>query len=281
MTMIYGARCEEALRPYRIALLAHLSTRPFTECFLGMHLDSNTPQFVKVLSSEQPKIKRNFLRELEVLRVLSGQPGFLRLFAACSDPPVYFSACGYISTPSLDSSFGSDESPTMDDVLRKSGRLAQWIRDLHRRGYAHRDLSPDHIFAGDESLPIVIDFGMTKGTAGLSADDARLCEGYDIQAFGMILWELLWGGPLFAYRNERLAFEIPEQVMRIQSAGLPTQIARFIIRSLSVRSEFIPDGLQQHDPFESASELHTNLSSLLQNRNESDHSDRSRIESAQ
>lgn len=261
---IESVALQTALHPHRIRLLSHLSTRPFTECFLGVHDDTGARVFIKVLGSEESTIRRNFLRELEILKALQGQPGFPVLVAVCPDCPTPFHACECLSMPSLADTFGPSKSPSLHDVLQSTGALAHWICDLHQRGYVHRDLSPDHVFAADGFPPIVVDFGMAKCTNGMPRHEARLYEGYDVQAFGLILWELICGRPALAYRSDRLAARIPDEIALIQSVGLPTQVGRLIVSCLSARSEFTPDGLPAHDPFESADALRAAMRALME-----------------
>jgi serine/threonine protein kinase len=254
MTKVSTAALKAALRHFGITLDFYLGTRPFTECFAGTHIDSGKKVFIKALHSSVESIERNFLRELKVLEAFSGQSGFPALLASCSEPSLLFSACEYLSSPSLCEALQPTGSVTMHYILQSAASLSRWIRNLHRSGYAHRDLSPDHVFPNGDYLPTVIDFGMAKRISEIPAQEAQLYEGYDTQAFGMIIWELICRRPIFPYRGEELSLQIAEEIKLVQSAALPAELCGLILSCLSARSEFCPNGLQEYKPFRSAPE---------------------------
>ena len=261
---------EEDLERYRLHLNGHLASRPFTECFLGSHLDTGTRVFVKMLRSEDPRIQRNFLREIEVLRMLQGQPGFPDLTAFRDNAVPYFHACGYLSSPMFETFAPACGDRTIESITRSTCALASWIADFHARGYVHRDLSPDHVFITHDFRPTVVDFGMARRTNGLAPDRVVLYEGYDIQAFGMMLWELLCGRPVFAYRGADLAEQVGRELELIESVrsganecALTTNALDVAAKALSVRSEFNPKGIRRYKPYASAQELYLSCLSTI------------------
>jgi serine/threonine protein kinase len=256
---ITDSTLQTLLGPYRIGVSSLLSTRPFTACFLGVQLESKAAVFIKVLHSEEPKVKRNFLRELEILEMMSGQAGFPVLIAACSNSRTPFSVCGYLSMTTLASAFTCLEHSTVQDAFALIRPLAKWIVNLHSRGYAHRDLSPEHIFTTDRELPIVVDFGMARCTREVSQQQALLYEGYDVQTFGMIFWELICGRSVFAYRAEALNEQILRELQLIHSVRIPDGVKNLIVGCLATASEFTPNGTDSSAFILSAEELHNSM----------------------
>lgn len=254
---------QSALAAYDIEELTHIGTRPFTQCFVGQYRHGPARVFIKVLHSDDAAIARNFARETGILEALGGQPGYPVLLASGRPPPLAFHACEYLAAQRLDALFGGPDRQDLGALLRDAGVLVRWIAKLHGRGYAHRDLSPDHVFlAGDRPLTVV-DFGMAKPLAGLSSAEAQLYRGTDIQAFGMILWELICGRPLFPYRDPTLAVRVSEEIALIGDLPLPSELALLVTRCLSARSEFTPDGVGAFDGFETAADLDTALAAIL------------------
>jgi serine/threonine protein kinase len=126
-------------------------------------------------------------------------------------------------------------------VLGRAKALADWIAALHRVGVAHRDLSPDHVFIEPDGRLVVIDFGMAKRTGDLPAEERLHYEGYDLQALGMILWEMICGHSIFPYRNLALRDVLRREAALVRDAGLPAAVRRWLLDCLATPSEITPD----------------------------------------
>jgi hypothetical protein len=87
----------------------------------------------------------------------------------------------------------------------------------------------------------VINFGMAKRTRELSAEDRMRFEGYDLQALGMILWEMICGHPVFLYRDPALFVVLRREATLVRGASLPASVRRWLLDCLAVPSEFTPD----------------------------------------
>ena len=185
------------LAPHGVLPQAPLRQRPLTVVFPGVLVRTGREVFVKVLTSPIDGVRHNFRREIEILKALSGWRGTAALVASAAEDDFMFHACERVAGPSLDTLVGRKNANDLAVILLHTRGLARRIRDLHRLGIAHRDLSPDHVFVGPRGATTVVDFGMARRTLALSTAKRRLDEGYDVQAFGMILWEMICGRPLF------------------------------------------------------------------------------------
>jgi serine/threonine protein kinase len=210
---------------------------------------------VKVLKSPLTGARRNFLREIDILKRLSGQWGVVQLVAAATDAQLTFHACERAHGCSLDQFVNAAEGRDLGVILRHIATLADWLGCLHDLGIAHRDLSPDHVFVGPGDTITVVDFGMAKGTHLLPLAERRRCERYDVQAIGMILWETICGHAIFPYRSPRLHVVLRREMALVQTSGLPLPVQRLVLGCLAARSEFTSKGLPPHRAFESASEV--------------------------
>jgi serine/threonine-protein kinase len=250
-----AAALRRLLRPYRLTPLTPIETRLLTLVCSGIELDSGERVFVKILNSGIAGVRRNFLREIDLLKALADWPGVPRLVVSATGPELVFHACESVDGKSFDALAQAPEGRDLAVIMHHTGLLACWVRDLHRLGIAHRDLSPNHVFVRRDGSLAVVDFGMAKSMLRLSPAERQLCEGYDLQAFGMILWEMICGRPLFPYRDPRLADVIQAEMVLIREAGLPLRVTTLLMACLSARSELLPEGIAANARFKTAEEL--------------------------
>lgn len=242
---------ERLLAPHGLQPRAPVQRRPFSLVFPAQQAGSGRELFVKLLVSKSAGVRRNFGREVEILRALEGRPGVKPLHVANIDDALTFHACEPVRGPSFVEIAGGDCD--LAAVLGHARALASWIVALHRMGIAHRDLSPDHVFAEGGGL-VVIDFGMAKQTQSLSIEERRLCEGYDVQALGMILWEMICQSAIFPYRGRGLRAVLERETALVREAELPDEVRRVLKGCFASESEATPDGLPPHRGFGSALE---------------------------
>lgn len=235
--------------------LTPIETRLLTLVCSGIELDTGERVFVKILNSEIAGVRRNFLREIDVLKALADWPGVPRLVVSATGPELVFHACESVAGKSFDALAQAPEGRDLSTVMRHAALLACWVRDLHRLGIAHRDLSPNHVFVRRDGSLAVVDFGMAKSMPPLAVAERQLCEGYDLQAFGMILWEMICGRPLFPYRDPRLVGVMQAEMALIREARLPRRVTTLLTACLSARSELVPDGIAASTRFKTAEEL--------------------------
>ena len=232
---------ERRLAPHGLVPLAPVQRRRFSLVFPARQVETGRALFVKLLLSQAPGVRRNFGREIDILRELAGKPGVTPLVVSSTDPRMVFHACEIARGRSLLDIARSPEGRDLTCVLEHARSLARWITALHGMGIVHRDLSPDHVFIQRDGSPVVIDFGMAKRTRELSAEDRMRFEGYDLQALGMMLWEMICGHPVFRYRDPALFVVLRREATLVRGASLPASVRRWLLDCLAVPSEFTPD----------------------------------------
>jgi serine/threonine protein kinase len=234
------SQLERRLGPYGLLPLDPVRRRPFSLVFPARQPGSSRELFVKVLLSDKAGIRRNFGREIEILRTLGGQPGVAPLVVA-STTDLVFHACDRVRGRDLVEIAQAAERRDLGALLRLGCALARWIDALHRLGIAHRDLSPDHVLVEPDGGLVIVDFGMAKVTRELAPEERRACEGYDVQALGMILWEMICGRAIFPYRQRALSQVLQREAALVEAAGLPSEVRRLLLGCLGASSEFAPD----------------------------------------
>jgi hypothetical protein len=243
---------ERLLAPYGVQPLPPVQRRPFSLVFPARQATTGQALFVKLLTSRSAVARRNFGREIDILRALAGWPGVKPLHT-CDSDGLLFHACGRVQGRSL---FEIARAPVPDDVaLLGYGRaLARWIAELHRRGIVHGDLSPDHVFVEADGSLAVIGFGRGRRTQALPADERRRYEAYDVQALGMILWEMMCQSAIFPYRGRTLHDVLEREAALLREAELPAEVRRLLMGCFAAPSEFTPRGLPPYRGFAAATE---------------------------
>jgi len=151
---------------------------------------------------------------------------------------------------------------TLAEALRAGGAMTaraavtllrgvlEALRAAHGQGIVHRDLKPSNILLDPDGRPRVMDFGIAArvsdsvghicGTPGYMSPEAAQglapTPAMDVYAAGMVLGELLTGGPLLRERDPHRALQrtIDEDVVLPESdaidAGLRAIVQRAVAR---------------------------------------------------
>lgn len=53
-----------------------------------------------------------------------------------------------------------------DEILSIMMPIIEGLKEVHRKGYLHRDIAPDNIFLREQDLPVLIDFGASRSAVG-------------------------------------------------------------------------------------------------------------------
>ncbi len=159
-------------------------------------------------------------------------------------------------------------APGLDEVVEIAIGIAQGLESAHDRGVVHRDLKPANVKITPEGTAKILDFGLARAMTGetvgdedpgtsptitaamtqagtilgtaayMSPEQARgrtVDHRADIWAFGVMLWEMLAGEPLFAGEttSDVLAGVLRQEIDpgRIPAAT-PPRIRRVLARCL-------------------------------------------------
>jgi serine/threonine protein kinase len=241
------------LAPHGLTPLAPVQRRPFSLVFPATEAATGDELFVKLLTSRSEGVRRNFGCEIDILRTLAGHPGIKKLRAASDDDSLLFHACEPVRGQTLRQLAGAPHAD-LGVLLGHTRELARWVAGLHGQGIAHGDLSPDHVFVEQRGGLVVVDFGMARQTRELPADQRRQCEGCDVQALGMILWEMICESPIFPYRGRTLGAVLEREAGLVREAELPIAVRRLLMGCFAASSEFTPEGLPPYRGFTSAND---------------------------
>ena len=100
---------------------------------------------------------------------------------------------------------------------------------------------------------VVVDYGLAKRTSALPAEERHHCEGYDVQALGMILREMICQSAILPYRGRILAAVLQREAGLVREAELPPGVRRLLMGCFAAQSEFRRDGLLPYRGFTSDS----------------------------
>lgn len=154
--------------------------------------------------------------------------------------------------------------------------IALGVHHAHQQGLIHRDLKPGNILRDDAGRVRVADFGLARpadltatkvaGTAAYMAPEQtgtgkRLTVAVDVHALGVILFELLAGGPPFGGGDfgsvlQKVADE-PAPPVRTYRRDVPRDLEAVVAKCLEKRPE---------DRYPSAAALADDLDNFLHSR---------------
>jgi serine/threonine protein kinase len=220
------------------------------------------PQFAK----DKDRMAR-FVREAKSASALN-HPNIITIYEIGENEGTHFIATEFIDGQTLNA-YAKRNPLQLKSVLEIAIQIASALDEAHSAGIVHRDLKPDNLMVRANGLVKILDFGIAKLSAppaviaGLSADedaetalkaqstspgmiigtanymspeqakgkqvDART----DIFSFGVVLYELIAGGPPFegATPIEVLA-AILHKDMNPLPADVPAEITKIIQKCL-------------------------------------------------
>jgi eukaryotic-like serine/threonine-protein kinase len=160
----------------------------------------------------------------------------------------------------------------IDEALEIARQIAEAIEEAHNKGIVHRDLKPANVKLTPDGKVKVLDFGLAKAWAGEAADGSsanailsqsptlahsgtvagvilgtaaymppeqargkRVDRRADVWSFGVLVWEMLTGRPLFAgdtVTDVIAAVVTKEPDLDALPAGTPRAIRRLLSRCL-------------------------------------------------
>ncbi|HEX6433396.1 MAG TPA: serine/threonine-protein kinase, partial [Gemmatimonadales bacterium] len=159
-----------------------------------------------------------FLKEIETTANLQ-HPNILPLFDSGKIGTTVFYVMPYVQGASLRTRLTRETHLPVDDAVRIACEIAAGLDYAHRHGVVHRDIKPDNVLFHD-GRALIADFGialvwsggdsgnrLTKSGVSLgtpqymspeqASGEQNLDPRTDIYALGVVLYEMLAGGPPF------------------------------------------------------------------------------------
>ncbi len=179
------------------------------------------------LSSDPERVAR-FEREARTLATLQ-HPNIASIYGFEEDAGVRFLVMELVAGEDLAARMQHGRIPT-DEVIAIARQIAEGLEAAHERGIVHRDLKPANIKITPEGKVKILDFGLARAYSSDSEDEGNIANSptitaamtqagtilgtaaymspeqakgksidkrADIWAFGVILYEMLSGKPLF------------------------------------------------------------------------------------
>ena len=162
------------------------------------------------------------------------------------------------------------QGETLKDVIRRGPleteraldiaiQTAQGLQKAHEAGIVHRDIKPANLFATDDGLVKILDFGLAKlnGSKGLTRSDTTLGtiaymapeqirgdevdRRADLWALGAVLYEMLTGRPAFDGDRDvtlmHAILHVDPTPVRTRVPDVPPRLAELLERLLAKERE--------------------------------------------
>jgi serine/threonine-protein kinase len=257
MTLAPGTR----IGPYRT--MSRIGAGAMGEVYRAHDTKLGRDVALKVLPAafaHDPDRLARFQREAELLAALN-HPHIAHIYDLEEKDGIKALVMEFIDGPTLAERIGEGPIP-LDEALLIAKQIAEALDAAHQQGIVHRDLKPANIKVTAEGVVKVLDFGLAKvfkpaavpaytstvtspsmitqhgvalGTVAYMAPEQAkgrpVDKRADIWAFGVVLFEIVTGTPLFARDglNETFASILREHP---DVSAAPPEVRRLLLRCL-------------------------------------------------
>jgi len=119
------------------------------------------------------KYLKRFRKEAEILKELTHQ-NIVKVKEYFEENNSGYIVMPYIKGMDLEKYLDTRSSLEEEEILHIINPILDGLKEVHSKGYLHRDISPDNIYMRDNSIPMLIDFGsarfyMAKNSGALTA----------------------------------------------------------------------------------------------------------------
>ncbi len=249
----------------RWRILCELGKGGMGEVWLGENVQQGRKEAIKILKPQlatDPQFVSRFRREARAVNRLR-HPNIIAVYDFGQLPDGrFFLSMEYAEGESVYATLKREDHFDVPRALHILGQLAYAVHHAHSRGVVHRDLKPDNlILVGEEGLLKVLDFGVAKIVAADHNESVALSTNNlvwgsprymaperirgvgndlrsDIYAMGVMLFELITGGPPFVGgSNEVIKAHLsmhpePPSAWR-PSLNIPTELDAVVLKAIA------------------------------------------------
>uniref|UniRef100_T1E1D2 Tyrosine-protein kinase n=1 Tax=Dendrocoelum lacteum TaxID=27895 RepID=T1E1D2_9PLAT len=217
-----------------IELLKKLGSGNFGEVYQGKW-NKTTDVAVKTLKPGT-MAKEEFLKEARIMKRMN-HPNLVRLYAVCSDDPIYIVTELMTKGSLLDYLRDEGKTASLKQLMDLIAQIANGMSYLENEGYIHRDLAARNILIGENNVCKIADFGLTRAVEGngdtynarqgakfpikWTAPEAALMGKFtvksDVWSFGIVVYEIITHGQTpFPAMNNTQTLQQVEKGYRMQ-----------------------------------------------------------------
>jgi len=203
--------------PSRFEVLSQVGSGGAGVVYKVRDLETEEIVALKVLKPEiacDPVVQENFKRELCLSRKITHR-NVCRIYDFCRADGMVYASMEFIEGESLLSKLNRAGSVPVSEAIEIVRQICAGLREAHAQGIVHRDLKPANIMLDRRGTVKIMDFGVARLVQGsgpmtgtivgtpayMAPEQAELkpvSPATDIYALGLVLYEMVTGGPAFA-----------------------------------------------------------------------------------
>jgi serine/threonine protein kinase len=214
---------------------------PNNEIYKGTCGLDGKPVAVKKLRSNDPDPRKRFLREIEILHLLSDDPNVVRVKLSGDWRGSLFHICEWLERHTELYKIITDITWQLREKLSIMADVAKIVARLHSYNIAHRDVTPDHIFVSESGEVRLIDFGMAGFLDRQEPEERNRYILTDVYDFGLSLCQLLLETSDFNYGDTSIyAREWNDALERLGKSHIDGDLLLIVERAFYANPEIRP-----------------------------------------